>query len=115
MKIEREKDVRKGERSLEAVKGPIIVIDDDSDDHEAFLEAARTLAISKKLRVFHDAKDAFHFLKFIKENPFLVLCDIRMSGMDGFTLRSMINKNTALKKKSIPFIFFFNQRCSARH
>lgn len=106
MKVEREEKSLKRQGRLATIEGPIIVIDDDDDDHEVLLEAARALAISKKLRVFHDAKDAFQFLKFTKETPFMVLCDIRMPGMDGFALRSMINKSAVLRKKSIPFIFF---------
>jgi DNA-binding NarL/FixJ family response regulator len=106
MKVDRKEKSWRSHKNVAAVEGPIIVIDDDDDDHEIFLEAARTLDISKKLRVFHNAKDAFHFLKLTKETPFIVLCDIRMPGMDGFELRSLINRSAVLKKKSIPFIFF---------
>jgi CheY-like chemotaxis protein len=106
MKIDRKEQLSRKGMSRRHIDGSIIIIDDDDDDHVVLLEAARTLAISKKLRVFHNAKDAFEFLKFTKENPFMILCDIRMPGMDGFTLRTLINKNTVLKKKSIPFIFF---------
>jgi CheY-like chemotaxis protein len=87
------------------VKGPILIIDDDADDRDLCVESLRTIGCPNQLHTFTDGTDALDFLNTTKENPFLILCDIRMNRMSGIELRQEIERSERLKKKSIPFVF----------
>ena len=85
---------------------PIIILEDDIDDHEIFTEALNALGVKNELIIFTDATKALDFLLVTHKQPFLILSDINLPGMNGLTFRSVIQQNEYLKSKSIPFIFF---------
>ena len=87
------------------IKGPILIIHDDAEDRELCQESLRSLGCPNELRAFTDGTEALEFLSTTKENPFLILCDIRMHRMGGIELRQEIERSERLKKKSIPFVF----------
>ena len=85
---------------------PIIILEDDIDDHEIFTEALNALWIKNELIIFTDATKALDFLLVTHKQPLVILSDINLPGMNGLTFRSVIQQNVYLKTKSIPFIFF---------
>ena len=85
---------------------PIIIVEDDIDDHEIFTEALNALGVKNELIIFTDAAKALDFLLVTHKQPFLILSDINLPGMNGLTFRSVIQQNEYLKTKSIPFVFF---------
>jgi CheY-like chemotaxis protein len=85
--------------------GPIVIIDNDHEDHELLKLAFGKLGLKNRLIFFSDWHEALHFLQDTTENPFLILSDLKMPKMDGLELRRAINNNSYLRKKSIPFIF----------
>ena len=89
-----------------SLKGPIVIVDDDSNDAEVMDAAIKELGIPNETRIMISAQDALDYLHTTQEKPFIILCDIRMPGMDGLAFRSSISNNEHLRKKSIPFIFF---------
>ena len=86
--------------------GPIIVIDDDEDDHEIITEVCDRMKIRKHLKCFRDAEEALKYLKSSIEYPSIILCDINMPKITGFDLRKTITSNNALRERSVPFIFY---------
>jgi CheY-like chemotaxis protein len=44
-------------------------------------------------------------LKKTKESPFLILCDINIPKMNGFSLKKAIDDDQELRGKTIPFVF----------
>lgn len=86
--------------------GPIIIIEDDRDDQYILEEAITDLKIENKLVFFGNCPDALRFLETTTEQPFLILSDVNLPGMNGTELRYIINNNEFLRKKSIPFVFF---------
>jgi CheY-like chemotaxis protein len=86
--------------------GPIVVIDDDEDDHEIIIEVCDRMNIGKYLKCFRDGEDALSYLKLSLEYPCLILCDINMPKITGFELRKTINANNILRERSVPFIFY---------
>lgn len=86
-------------------KGPIIVIEDDTDDQFLLKTAVSELGIANKLIFFENGLDALIYLESTKDQPFIILCDINMPVMNGLELREQIENNEYLKKKSIPFVF----------
>lgn len=85
--------------------GPILVIENDEEDRELLESAFKASHITNKIIFFEDGSEALSFLKSEKENPFLIIADIKLPRMDGIELRSRINGDVMLRKKSIPFVF----------
>lgn len=86
-------------------KGPIILIDDDTDECELISDALKQINVSNKLVCFGNGKEALDYLKTTPEQPFLILTDVNMPVMNGLELRQKIYENERLRQKSIPFIF----------
>ena len=91
---------------MSARSGPIIIIEDDPDDQEVVKDACNDLQIPNKLKFFSSATQALNYLLSTKEQPFIIISDVNLPGMDGKELRLKINNNDYLRKKSIPFVFF---------
>ena len=86
--------------------GPIVVIDDDPEDHYILKDALSTIAADQPLTFFDNGHDFLQYLKTTREQPFLILCDINMPGMNGIELRDTIISDPFLREKSIPFVFY---------
>jgi CheY-like chemotaxis protein len=84
---------------------PIVIIDDDTDDHFIIEEVFRKLDFGNELKFFKTAMSALEYLKSTSDKPFLIFCDINMPKMTGLELRRTIDKDDMLRRKSIPFVF----------
>lgn len=85
--------------------GPVIIVEDDVDDYELILSAFKSIELKNEIVFFQDGEKALNYLLQVSRNPFIILCDINMPGMDGFELIKAINGSEYLKNKTIPFIF----------
>jgi CheY-like chemotaxis protein len=88
-----------------SLKGPILLIDDDTHDLDVICAALKENKVENKIRSFLTAKEGLDYLNTTKEQPFIILADIRMNEMNGLEFRKAIEQNEFLKKKSIPFVF----------
>ena len=86
--------------------GPIIVIDDDLEDHLIMDEIFRNLNYPNKVLFFSDGKTAVDYLITTEDPPFIIISDINMPGMNGFEIRHKICENEKLNSKCIPYLFF---------
>jgi CheY-like chemotaxis protein len=86
--------------------GPIIVIEDDSDDQEILVEIFNKLDYKNIVIYFSDGNVALDFLEKTEIQPFLILSDINMPRINGFELRNKIFTNEQLQTKCIPYLFF---------
>lgn len=85
--------------------GPIIIVDDDQDDHEILESVFQALEVKNEIKFFGNCLDALNFLRTTQEQPFMILTDVNLPIMNGIEMREEICKDEYLKKKSIPFIF----------
>jgi CheY-like chemotaxis protein len=89
--------------------GDIIVIEDDEDDRQLLIDLFEEITTENnyenRLVIIDDSTTAYQFLKSEECDPFIILSDINMPKMDGFTLRNLIFSDEELKERSIPFIF----------
>lgn len=85
--------------------GPIISVEDDTDDQYLISQIIQSLELPNQLIFFSNGMTALQYLETTKEQPFLILCDINMPVMNGIELRDHINKSEFLRRKSIPFVF----------
>jgi response regulator RpfG family c-di-GMP phosphodiesterase len=86
--------------------GPILLIEDDSDDKMIFEMIIRELEIPNQMIWFDNTMDAFKFLCTTSESPFLIFCDINLPGQNGLDFKKQVDDVPELRKKSIPFMFF---------
>jgi CheY-like chemotaxis protein len=86
--------------------GPVIVIEDDSDDRILLKEVFAKLDYPNEILFFPDGQAALDFLNETNINPFLILSDINLPKLDGFALRSKIRMDAQLQVKCIPYLFF---------
>jgi CheY-like chemotaxis protein len=85
---------------------PVIIIDDDPEEHDLMKEVWKELKIYYPLISFTDGKQLLDYLQSDDEIPFLIISDINLSPMDGFEMRKRILEDESSKFKSIPFIFW---------
>jgi CheY-like chemotaxis protein len=85
---------------------PVIIVDDDVDDHFIFREIAVKINLTRQLHFFRNGTEALTYLRTTTQQPFIIFCDMNMPNMNGLELRRRINDDETLRKKSIPFIFF---------
>jgi CheY-like chemotaxis protein len=86
--------------------GPIIIIEDDSDDQEILLEIFDKLGYVNEIVFFHDGNKALDYLNNTDVKPFLILSDVNMPKINGFELRNRVFTNDQLQTKCIPYLFF---------
>ncbi|MCA1801478.1 MAG: response regulator [Rhodothermaceae bacterium] len=86
--------------------GPIIIIEDDTDDQLILNEIFEELNYKNQLIFFGDSEEALDFLEHTDVEPFLVLSDINMPKLNGMELREKIHNNEDMRRKSIPYLFF---------
>ena len=85
--------------------GPIILVEDDVNDVDVVKAAITDNGITNPILCFYGAMQALDYLCTTTDKPFLILCDIRMQGMNGLEFRNAINDDDFLRKKAIPFVF----------
>jgi CheY-like chemotaxis protein len=88
-------------------KGPIILIDDDEDEHEFVALACKELGMKNEIISFTMCEDAFlHLMDTINQSPYIIICDVNMPAMTGLDLKKKIDTTFILRQKSIPFVFW---------
>jgi CheY-like chemotaxis protein len=97
--------------------GPIIIVEDDKDDQEAYVESIRAIGIPNKIQFFDQAKNALEYLLTTEDQPFIILSDINLPGMNGLELKKLIQDDPFLRTKGIPFVFISTNasRIAVRH
>jgi CheY-like chemotaxis protein len=88
------------------IKDPVVVLEDDLDDQMILQGVFEDLCIKNELKFFETVPDALSYLETTTDQPFLILSDINLPGMDGLDFKKSVNKNEFLRKKSIPFVFY---------
>lgn len=85
--------------------GPLVLVDDDTEDSELVLLSLEGLGFSNEVKVFHTAEAALKFLYDSPQEPFLIVSDINMPKMNGLQFKKTIDDCNILREKCIPFIF----------
>ncbi len=94
-------------------KGPILIVDDDTDDQEIYADAIRELGIPNEILFFNGGQKALDYLLTTSEQPFVILSDVNMPLINGLDFKEKIQQNIYLKEKGIPFIFISTNASAA--
>ncbi len=85
--------------------GPVIIVEDDEDDRAIMEQVFVEMATSFERKYFTNAQEVLNYLMTTTVQPFLIISDVNLPGMDGPQFKLTLNKNENLRKKSIPFVF----------
>ena len=98
-------------------KGPIIIIEDDKDDQNVYADAIKSIGVPNEIHFFDGAEEALGYLSSTEEQPFIILSDINMPGMNGLEFKRHIQDDPYLVTKGIPFVFISTNatKVSVRH
>src|SRR6187402_3045725 len=86
--------------------GPIIVLEDDADDHDILEAVLEDLNITNKIVWFTRADEAFDYLNSTSDQPFIIFSDVNLPGQNGLEFKRRIDAHPYLREKSIPFVFY---------
>lgn len=87
-------------------RGPIVLVDDDTDDLEMFKKIIEESGFTNKIICFQNSDDAFLYLvDNLNVHPFVIISDINMPRTNGIQLKKKIDDSHILRRKSIPFVF----------
>ncbi len=89
-----------------AKSGPIIIIEDDADDHGILKDVLKELNVENNLIWFTRGDDAFNYLQTTSDQPFLIISDVNLPGRNGIEFKRRLDADPRLRKKSIPFVFY---------
>lgn len=87
---------------------PILIVDDDLDDHEFLQEAWEELEFTNELIFFSNAEEVLNYLKQEVTVPFLIISDVNLPKMNGFELKKKLLEDDSVNYKTVPFVFFSN-------
>ncbi|MEO6406391.1 MAG: response regulator [Ferruginibacter sp.] len=87
-------------------EGPIIIIEDDKDDQLLLKSALRNAEVWNPLVFFTNGPDAYEYLKSLKQQPFLIFCDVNLPRQNGIEFKTQLDADTELRARSTPFIFY---------
>lgn len=98
-------------------KGPIIIVDDDTDDQEMYAESIKSIGVLNEIHFFGSGKEALDYLLVTEEQPFIIISDVNMPGITGLEFKRILEDNPYLKAKGIPFVFISTNasKVSVRH
>jgi CheY-like chemotaxis protein len=85
--------------------GPIVIVDDDPDDHDMIGRVILQMKLENEVKKFFDGVQVLEYLRTTSDKPFVIICDINMPIMNGLQLKEEIEADKKLKDKSIPFVY----------
>jgi CheY-like chemotaxis protein len=91
------------------LNGDIILIEDDVDDREFINDLIAQVLnennYTNKVVTISNSLKVVDYLRETPESPFLIISDINMPGINGFSLRQQIFEDEQLNDKCIPYVF----------
>ena len=84
---------------------PIVIVEDDEDDCEILVDVFKEIGVTNEFRCFLHPVEALAYLKTTTEVPFLIISDINMPLMNGLAFKKVIDLDTTISNKRIPFVF----------
>jgi CheY-like chemotaxis protein len=85
--------------------GPIIIIEDDSDDQDLISEIFTRLNYQNEIMFFSDGLITLDYLIRTEVRPFLIISDINLPKLNGIELREKVHNNEQLRLRCIPYLF----------
>ena len=85
---------------------PIFVLDNDGEELDMIQEIWQEMSFNHPLEVFSNTEKFLQRMSERNVNPFLIISDVNLGKIDGFTLRQKLCSDVEMSYKSIPFVFW---------
>lgn len=85
---------------------PVFIVDDDIEERDIIIEILEELNVQNPILFFETGHAVLEHIENDPTNPFMIICDVNLPQMDGYTLRQKFTDENSLHYKSIPFIFW---------
>lgn len=96
-----------GEHNLEFMQHEaVLIIDQDHDDRMMINEVWKELKLNNELIFVSSAEEAIDRIQKMPTAPFIIICELNLPRIDGFTLREKMLQAHSKKLNSVPFIFW---------
>lgn len=86
--------------------GQVLIIDDDQDDLALMGEALEKIGIRSSCEFFSSAREALERIRNDERQPYLILCDLNLSGMSALEFKAVLNGDARQGQQAIPFVIF---------
>lgn len=86
-------------------KGPVLIIIDEKWEREIYTTIWEDLKCENDLKLFDNAEEALSFIVNEESRPFLIISDVKLSGINGFEFKEKLFYDPSLKCKYVPFVF----------
>lgn len=84
---------------------PILLIEDDADDAELFVEVVQQLYPEAEVEVYNDPQKALERLKGNELLFGIIFCEAHMGRGSGIDLKTQLAADEKINSKTIPFVF----------
>jgi CheY-like chemotaxis protein len=91
-------------------KNQWLLVEDDRDDQVIFKNAYLQAGIKNELVILNNGEAALEFIRKIEKPPFVIISDIKMSGMTGLDLLKKVKEDKSTIYKSIPFLIISSSK-----
>lgn len=88
-----------------SIQNPIVIVEDDPDDHFILKMVFAELGLGGQVRYFSNPVPALAYLLAEDVPPLLILSGMTLPVMNGLEFKRMIDQDPVLRQKSIPFVF----------
>ena len=85
---------------------PVVLVEDDQDDQDIFIECYKSLNYLNPLIVLQDGSEALDWLKQTEVTPLFILTDINLPRLNGLELRRRMLKEARRRIAYAPFVFY---------
>ena len=85
--------------------GPIVIIDADTDSTKFYADVIKGIGVPNNIITFTACEPALDYLYTTEDKPFIIFSEIQLEEMSGLELKSIIQRDSYLKEKAIPFVF----------
>lgn len=82
---------------------PVFIVGDDPDDRSTVEDIWKELNMKNELRFLSSGEQLLNELK-SDLLPFIIISNVNLPKMDGFTLRQKLMEDESISSKSIPFV-----------
>jgi CheY-like chemotaxis protein len=86
--------------------GPIVIVEDDIDDQHLLQDVINELAIPNEIIFFTRSSDTLQFLRSTAKQPFLIVSDINLPGLNGLEFKMELEQDEKLRRKA--FLLYFS-------
>ncbi len=82
---------------MERIAGSIVIVDADDRWREIYADVIKAIDVHNEIRFFGNGQHLLDYLYKTTENPFIILSEVSLPGIDGLEMKEAIQKDDFLR------------------